>query len=124
MNRRDLLRLSALTVASSGLRPALAGAADPGPNADAMIRKYLAAETKRLSAKFMDGATTRAEWEKIRPRLKREFLDMLGLDPLPEKTPLKATVTGTREAGAVTMETSTTRAGRGCTSPRTCTSPR
>src|SRR5882672_11467647 len=104
MNRRELLRASALAVASGGLRTPLGFAADPVPGADEMIRKYLAAETKRISAKFMDGATTKAEWEKVRPRLKREFLDMLGLDPLPEKTPLKATVTGTLERGTVTIE--------------------
>src|SRR5262249_36154428 len=103
MNRRDLLRVSALTLASEGIRPALAGAAEP-PSADEMIRKYLASETKRLSAKFLEGATTKAEWEKIKPRLKREFLAMLGLDPLPEKTPLKAAITGTLEAGAVTID--------------------
>jgi dienelactone hydrolase len=104
MNRRDLLRTSALAAISGGLHPSLAFAADPPPGADDMIRKYLAAEAKRLSAKFMDGATTRAEWEKARPRLKREFLDMLGLDPLPEKSALKATVTGTLERGDVTIE--------------------
>src|SRR5205814_1204081 len=38
------------------------------------------------------------------PRLKREFLDMLGLDPLPEKTPLKAKTTGTIERSGVTIE--------------------
>jgi dienelactone hydrolase len=104
MNRRDLLRASALgaVAITGGVRPPLR-AADP-PSADDMIRKYLAAEAKRISAKFLDGATTKAEWEKVRPRLKREFLDMVGLDPLPEKTPLKATITGTLEAGAVTIE--------------------
>jgi dienelactone hydrolase len=104
MNRRTLLRLSALAAASGGFPPALAFADDKPPSGDEMIRKYLAAETRRISAKFMDGATTKAEWEKVRPRLKREFLDMLGLDPLPEKTPLKATVTGTLERGDVTIE--------------------
>src|SRR5262245_37829219 len=103
MNRRDMLRLSAVGVLSGGLRPPLAWSADP-PSGDEMIRKYLAAETKRISEKFMDGATTKAEWEKVRPRLKREFLDMVGLSPLPEKTPLKATVTGTLERGDVTIE--------------------
>jgi dienelactone hydrolase len=101
MNRRDLLRTSALAALAGGLRPSLAIAADPPPGGDEMIRKYFAAETKRLSAKFMDGATTRAEWEKARPRLKREFLDMLGLDPLPEKTPLKATPTRSIEKGDI-----------------------
>ena len=103
MNRRDLLRASAIALASGGLSPTRAFGAEPPP-ADEMIRKYLAAEAKRLSAKFMDGATTKAEWEKAKPQLKREFLDMLGLDPLPEKTPLKAAVTGTLTRGAVTVE--------------------
>ena len=31
--------------------------------------------------------------------LRREFLDMLGLDPLPEKTPLNARTTGSLERG-------------------------
>jgi dienelactone hydrolase len=52
----------------------------------------------------MGGAKTKAEWEAARPRLKREFLEMLGLDPLPEKTPLNATVTGTIERSGVTIE--------------------
>ena len=52
----------------------------------------------------MDGAKTKAEWEAKRPKLKEQFLDMLGLWPLPEKTPLKATVTGTLERGDVIIE--------------------
>jgi dienelactone hydrolase len=106
MNRRELLRASALAAVgatSGGLSPSLGVAAD-APSGDGMIRKYLAAEAKRLSAKFLDGATTRAEWEKARSRLKSEFLYMLGLDPLPGKTPLKAAVTGTLERGNVAIE--------------------
>jgi dienelactone hydrolase len=72
--------------------------------ADEAIHKYLAAETKRLSERFMDGAKTKAEWEAKRPKLKEQFLDMLGLWPLPEKTPLKATVTGTLVRGDVTID--------------------
>src|SRR5262249_8704351 len=33
---------------------------------DAMIDKYLARETERLSQRFLDGATTLAEWQKKR----------------------------------------------------------
>ena len=108
MNRRELLRYSALALAAApaagGLRTPLAFGQEKAAAGDEMIRKYLAAEAKRLSAKFLDGATTKAEWEKVRPRLKHEFLYMLGLDPLPEKTPLKATVTGTLEVGDVVVE--------------------
>jgi dienelactone hydrolase len=72
--------------------------------ADAAIHAYLVAETKRLSERFMDGAKSKAEWEGKRPRLKREFLDMMGLWPLPEKTDLKATVTGMLERPGVVIE--------------------
>ncbi len=71
---------------------------------DAMIEKYLAAETDRLSRRVLDGATTLEEWQKRRPRLYREYMDMLGLWPLPEKTPLKATVTGKLERGDLVVE--------------------
>src|SRR5262245_22091134 len=75
-----------------------------GKPGDAMIEKYLAAETDRLSRKVLDGAKTLQEWQKRRPRLRREYLDMLGLSPLPEKTPLKATVTGKLQRGDLVVE--------------------
>ncbi len=77
--------------------------AEPKPG-DVMIEKYLAAETDKLSKKFLDGAKTLAEWQQKRPRLHQEYMDMLGLWPLPEKTPLKATVTGQVEAHGVVVE--------------------
>src|SRR5437016_731887 len=75
----------------------------PMPSA-AMIDRALAAETERLSKKFLDSARTLAEWQSARPRLYQEYMDMLGLWPLPEKTPLQATVTGTLEAHGVVVE--------------------
>jgi cephalosporin-C deacetylase-like acetyl esterase len=71
---------------------------------DEMIEKYLAAETDKLTAKFLDGAKTIDEWKAKRPRLYQEYMDMLGLWPIPEKTPLKATKTGEVEAHGVVVE--------------------
>jgi cephalosporin-C deacetylase-like acetyl esterase len=71
---------------------------------DAMIDKYLAGLAKDLSGRFLDSAKTREEWQRKLPRLHREYLDMLGLWPLPEKTPLHATVTGTLEHEGVVIE--------------------
>ncbi len=106
MTRRDVLRLSAASTLTAGLRPPLALADEsPKPKSpDEMIDAYLAAEVKRIVPRFMDGVKTKAEWEAARPRLKREFLDMLGLDPLPEKTPLTAGVTNTLERSGVTIQ--------------------
>src|SRR5439155_23508037 len=77
----------------------------PAPKpGDAVMDKYLAAETSKLSGRFLGGAKTLPEWEARRPRLRREYLDMLGLWPLPEKTPLDAAVTGTLERDGVVIE--------------------
>lgn len=83
----------------------IAGAepAKPRPG-DAAIERYLQKETERLSTRFLDGAKTRGEWEERKPRLRREYFEMLGLWPLPEKTPLHATITGTVERGQVVIE--------------------
>jgi dienelactone hydrolase len=75
--------------------PAVAGA-QPKPG-DEKIDKYLAQETAKISQRFLDGATTLEQWQARLPRLRQEYLDMLGLWPLPEKTPLHVTVTGTLE---------------------------
>src|SRR5439155_7140423 len=84
-----------------------AGRTQPKPEpkpGDKMIEKYLADRTAEISKRVLDGAKTLAEWKERRPRLQREYLDMLGLWPLPEKTPLKATVTGTLERDGVMIE--------------------
>jgi dienelactone hydrolase len=60
-----------------------------------MIQGYLAREAQRIHDTFMRDVASREEWEKLRPRYEREYLHMLGLWPMPEKSPLKATVTGT-----------------------------
>jgi dienelactone hydrolase len=79
--------------------------AQPGPTpGDLMIDKYFAAETDRLAQTFLDGARTLDDWQKKRPRLYQEYMDMLGLWPLPAKTPLKATVTGTLRRHGVVIE--------------------
>ncbi|MDB5308926.1 MAG: Prolyl oligopeptidase family protein [Gemmataceae bacterium] len=107
MNRREMLHLSAAAIAGGLTPPGPPGmlhAADAKVSPDEMIHKYLAAEVERISKNVLDGAESKDEWEKKRPLLKQQFLDMLGLNPLPEKTDLKATVTGTLDRGEVAIE--------------------
>jgi dienelactone hydrolase len=94
------LGLLALLVA---LGPALAQKPEPKAG-DEMIDAYLAKETAKLSKRVLDGATTLEDWKKRRPRLYQEYLEMLGLWPLPKKTPLKAKVTGTLEGDGFVVE--------------------
>lgn len=100
MNRRDFLAVGA-AAASGGLRPPLAFGAD---SPDEAIHKYLATEVERLSKNELDGAKSKDAWLAKRPQLQQQFLDMAGLWPLPEKTDLKAKVTGTFDVGNVTIE--------------------
>ncbi len=69
----------------------------PPPTPDAQIAAYLKRLAIEMDARFLQGVKTREDWEKLRPILKRQYLEMLGLWPVPEKTPLHATVTGTLE---------------------------
>ena len=64
---------------------------------DRMIAEYFKEQTAQLSRGGLDEIDTLAEWERMRLAYRQELLEMLGLDPLPERTDLEATVTGVTE---------------------------
>ncbi|MCY3023975.1 MAG: prolyl oligopeptidase family serine peptidase [Planctomycetota bacterium] len=76
----------------------------PMTAADKTIRRYLAARAAELERDFLPGVKTAADFEKARPELRQAYLYMLGLWPLPEKTPLNAKVTGKLEQPGYTVE--------------------
>ena len=57
--------------------------------AQTMIQNFLKAEALRLDGKFLDGITNREQWEARRGELRQQYLEMLGLWPMPERTPLE-----------------------------------
>jgi hypothetical protein len=69
-----------------------------------MIDAYFRDRVKRIAADCLADLTTKEAWEKKRPALREQFFDMMGLSPLPPRTDLKATVTGTVEAEGYTVE--------------------
>ena len=71
---------------------------------DEAIRAYLSAQARQLEKEFLPGVITSADFERVRPRLRQELLDMLGLEPLPRKTPLNPVVTGRLEQPGFTVE--------------------
>jgi dienelactone hydrolase len=71
---------------------------------DVMIAEYFRSETKKLQEAALKDITTEVEWEKRKPEMRRELLEMLGLDPLPERTDLQATITGKIEQDEFTVE--------------------
>jgi hypothetical protein len=65
---------------------------------------YFRNQAKRIGDDALLDVTTRADWEKKRPELHRQFLDMLGLWPLPPRTDLHATTTGKVDTQHYTIE--------------------
>lgn len=61
---------------------------------DKMIAEYFRQETAKLSASCLTDVKSREDWQTKRDGYRHELLEMLGLDPLPEKTDLHAEITG------------------------------
>ena len=58
-----------------------------------MMQAFLKQEAIRLDATFLAGISNRSQWEARSTALRQEYLEMLGLWPLPERTPLQAQIT-------------------------------
>src|SRR5438552_2966596 len=70
------------------------GPPDRGEPGDEKIQAYLSREAEKLSAEFAGDIKSLAEWEQKRPQYVEEYYYMLGLSPRPERTELKAKITG------------------------------
>ena len=95
MRSRAVLNLIVLCISCSAIR-----AADPivdTSRGDAMIARYFRDQTEQLRASCLTPITSLEDWETRRPEIRRQLLEMLGLDPLPAKTPLHAVTTRTKE---------------------------
>lgn len=80
------------------------GPPDRGQPGDEMIQRYLARQTEKIHGRFLEGVESLEDWQALRPRYKQEYFHMLGLWPMPRKSPLKATVTGTLEGDGYVAE--------------------
>lgn len=72
---------------------------------DQMLQAYFQAETARLTEVSRQPGTDSLEaWQEKQKVLRAQLFEMLGLDPMPEKTDLKATVTGSLEREGIIVE--------------------
>jgi cephalosporin-C deacetylase-like acetyl esterase len=87
-----------------------AGAAIAAPRAantqrgDRMIAEYFRAETAALADRCLADIHTLDDWTARRAEYRRQLFEMLGLDPLPERTDLKQIVTGRVDHPEFTVE--------------------
>jgi cephalosporin-C deacetylase-like acetyl esterase len=61
------------------------------------LLEHMKKTAAEISSRSLLDVRTLADWKEKRPSMRRELLYMLGLDPLPKRTPLKAQVTGSLE---------------------------
>ena len=71
---------------------------------DLMISEYFHAETGKLRDNCLADIKTLQDWESKRQAYRKQLFEMLGLDPLPEKTDLKPVITGRVEHNEFTVE--------------------
>ncbi len=76
----------------------------PEKPGDRAVHQYLASRAVQIERKLLPEFRNGAEIEKARPALREEYLYMLGLSPLPDRTPLHPTTTGRLERDEFTVE--------------------
>src|SRR5262245_29943872 len=69
-----------------------------------MVIEHLKKTAAEISARALSDVNLPADWERRRPELRRELLYMLGIDPLPRRTPLRAQITGTIDCPGYRIE--------------------
>ena len=71
---------------------------------DAMIAEHFRIETEKLTEGCLAEIKSLDDWKARRQHYRRQLLDMLGLNPLPEKSNLDARVTGRIEHDEIVVE--------------------
>jgi dienelactone hydrolase len=69
-----------------------------------MVRDYFRRQARQIADADLRDFKTKDDWEKARPELRRQLLEMLGLWPLPPRGDLHVTVTGKLERPKFTVE--------------------
>ena len=109
MNRHSLLIVTSLLILSLAAT-AQETAQKPAPKqldtsrGDKMIANYFEIETKKLQEDCLAEIKTLEDWNAKKNEYRRQLLEMLGLDPMPERTPLEPVITGKTEHELFTVE--------------------
>jgi dienelactone hydrolase len=99
---RYVIRLLALLMMIAA--PSHATHAEDTTRGDDMLATYFRTETQKLSDACLADIKSAEDWNLHRDEYRHELAEMLGLDPLPERTPLHAVVTGKLERDDFTVE--------------------
>ena len=103
MHLRILFLVAAITLPFANRCVAKSPTVDTG-RGDAMIAEYFFAETNLLSARCLDEIKTLQDWTSRRETYRQQLLEMLGLDPMPARSPLRPVITGSIETEELIVE--------------------
>ena len=82
-----------------------ASAADRSLDGNPMLAAYFEAEVSKIeSQNSLFNYRTLDEWQAVRPKLRQRLFNMLGLNPLPDRTPLRPQVVGVAEEADFRVE--------------------
>ena len=70
----------------------------------ALVDDYFRGQTRKLTDDTLAEVQSQADWQQRRGEYRRQLREMLGIDPLPERTPLQAEVVDTIEDHGVVVE--------------------
>ncbi len=76
----------------------------PTKKGEQLLRKYFDHQTQQIAKNCLSDINSLSDWKAKRPEYRRQFLEMMGLWPLPAKTKLRATITGKIETDKFTVE--------------------
>jgi dienelactone hydrolase len=88
-------RMAGFVVGAALLSQARAQAQETPARRQEMVIEHLQKTAAAISGRCLSDVHSLEEWKRARPARRTELLYMLGLDPLPRRTPLAARVTGT-----------------------------
>lgn len=71
---------------------------------DAMLESFFERETRKVAGKTEVLIANETDWPRRQASLRRELYEMLGLQPLPARSDLKAEITGSMTRNGVTVE--------------------
>ena len=78
--------------------------APTAPRGNAMLADYFAREVSALESRPLAVPSSAEQWDMIRLGLRKQLAEMLGLDPMPERTPLHVTKTGEVQGDGFVVE--------------------
>lgn len=91
---RAILILLAVGVSVQGQAPTQGPGRHNAAQRYELFQKNLVLRGAAITRDQFKGINNLDDWKRRRPEVHRQFMDMLGLEPLPARTPLKARITG------------------------------